>query len=135
MAIFCRVRLELLLDSLKYCSSSEVGSMIKGVIDHDTDMDMNRVFVDTHGQSVIGFAVSYLLDFALYPRLKAINKQKLYYIDSGDKNKYKDLAEILKGSINCQLIEDNYDEIVKHMVALKLGIVTPSLFSFGRVAY
>ncbi len=64
---------------------------------------MNRVFVDTYGQSVIGFAVSYLLHFGLYPRLKAINKQKLYYIDSGDKNKYKDLAEILKGSINCQL--------------------------------
>ena len=77
---------------LKDCSSSEVGSMIKGVIDHDTDMDMNRVFVDTHGQSVIGFAVSYLLDFALYPRLKAINKQKLYYVDSGDKNKYKNIV-------------------------------------------
>ena len=59
--------------------------MIKGIIDHDTDMDMNRVFVDTHGQSVIGFAVSYLLHFALYPRLKAINKQQLYYVDSGTK--------------------------------------------------
>jgi TnpA family transposase len=101
--------------------------MIKGIIDHDTDMDMNRVFVDTHGQSVIGFAVSYLLHFALYPRLKAINKQKLYYVDSKDKNKYTNIAEILKGSINWQLIEDNYDEMVKHMVALKLGIVTPSV--------
>jgi len=98
-------------------------------------MDMNRVFVDTHGQSVIGFAVSYLLHFALYPRLKAINKQKLYYIDSGDKNKYKNIVEILKESINWQLIEDNYDEIVKHMAVLKLGIVTPSVFSFGRFAY
>jgi TnpA family transposase len=112
---------------LKDCSSSEVGSMIKGIIDHDTDMDVNRVFVDTHGQSVIGFAVSYLLHFALYPRLKAINKQKLYYVDSEDKNKYKNIVEILKGSINWQLMEDNYDEIVKHMVALKLGIVTPSV--------
>ena len=112
---------------LKDCSSSEVGSMIKGIIDHDTEMDMNRVFVDTHGQSVIGFAISYLLNFSLYPRLKAINKQKLYYVDSEDKNKYKNIAEILKGSINWQLIEDNYDEIVKHMVALKQGIVTPSV--------
>jgi TnpA family transposase len=112
---------------LKDCSSSEVGSMIKGIIDHDTDMDINRVFIDTHGQSVIGFAVSYLLHFALYPRLKAINKQKLYYVDSKDKNKYTNIAEILKGSINWQLIEDNYDEMVKHMVALKLGIVTPSV--------
>ena len=50
--------------------------MIKGVIDHDTQMNMNRVFVDTHGQSVIGFATSYLLGFDLLPRFKAINKQK-----------------------------------------------------------
>ena len=112
---------------LKDCTSSEVGSMIKGVIDHDTDMDMDRVFVDTHGQSVIAFAISYLLGFSLYPRLKAINKQKLYYANPGDKNKYINIVDILKGSINWQLIEDNYDEIVKHMVALKLGIVTPSV--------
>ena len=112
---------------LKDCTSSEVGSMIKGVIDHDTKMDMNRVFVDTHGQSVIGFAVSYLLQFSLCPRLKAINKQKLYYVESGDKKNYKNIADIFKGKINWQLIEDNYDEIVKHIVALKLGIVTPDV--------
>ena len=112
---------------LKNCTSSEVGSMIKGVIDHDTEMDMNRVFVDTHGQSVIGFAVSYLLQFDLCPRLKAINKQKLYYSDPGDKAKHNNITEILKGSINWQLIEDNYNEAVKHIVALKLGIVTPEV--------
>jgi TnpA family transposase len=112
---------------LKDCTSSEVGSMIKGAIDHDTKMDMDRVFVDTHGQSVIGFAVSELLQFSLCPRLKAINKQKLYYATSGDKKKYKNIEDILKGSINWQLIEDYYDEIVKHMVALKLGIVAPEV--------
>jgi len=32
-------------------------------------MDIKRVFIDTHGQSVIGFAVSYLLNFALYPTI------------------------------------------------------------------
>ena len=112
---------------LKDCTSSEVGSMIKGVIDHDTEMDMNRVFVDTHGQSVIGFAVSYLLQFDLCPRLKAINKQKLYYANPGDKDDYGNITEILKGSINWQLIEENYDEVVKHIVALKLGVVTPEV--------
>lgn len=112
---------------LKDCTSSEVGSMIKGVIDHDTEMDMNRVFVDTHGQSVIGFAVSYLLQFDLCPRLKAINKQKLYYAAPGDKAKYTNITEVLKGTINWQLIEDNYDEAIKHMVALKSGIVTPEV--------
>lgn len=61
---------------LKSCSSSEVGSMIKGLIDHDTKMNMDRVFTDTHGQSELGFAASYLLDFSLLPRFKAINNKK-----------------------------------------------------------
>ena len=112
---------------LKTCSSSEVGSMIKGIIDHDTEMDMNRVFVDTHGQSTIGFAISHLLDFDLLPRLKAINKQKLYSITSKDKEKYTNISEIIKGPINWKLIEENYDEAVKHAVALKLGIVEPDV--------
>lgn len=112
---------------LKSCSSSEVGSMIKGIIDHDTEMNMNRVFVDTHGQSMIGFAISYLLDFDLLPRLKAINKQKLYGVASGDKWKYQYISEIIKGGINWKLIEENYNEVVKHLVALKLGIVEPDV--------
>jgi len=112
---------------LKSCSSSEVGSMLKGVIDHDTAMNMNRVFVDTHGQSVIGFAVSYLLRFNLLPRFKAINKQKLYGVTSKDKKKYSNISEIIKGTINWKLIEENYDEVVKYIVALKLGIIEPSV--------
>tara|TARA_B100001996_G_scaffold201784_1_gene154473 strand:+ start:186 stop:3188 length:3003 start_codon:yes stop_codon:yes gene_type:complete len=112
---------------LKSCSSSEVGAMIKGVIDHDTKMNMDRIFVDTHGQSVIGFAVSHLLDFDLLPRFKAINRQKLYGVTSQDKKRYTNISLIIKGTINWQIIEDNYDEIVKYMVALKLGIIDPSV--------
>ena len=112
---------------LKSCSSSEVGAMIKGVIDHDTKMDMDRIFVDTHGQSVIGFAVSHLLDFDLLPRLKAINKQKLYSITSQDKRQYKNISSFIKGTINWKLIEENYEEIVKYMISLKLGVVEPGV--------
>jgi len=112
---------------LKSCSSSEVGSMIKGVIDHDTAMNMNRVFVDTHGQSVLGFAVSYLLGFDLLPRFKGINTQKLCGVTSDDKNIYPNIAKIIKGTINWKLIEENYDEVLKYIVALKLGIIEPSV--------
>ena len=36
---------------LKTCSSSEVGSMLKGILQHCTNMEMNQVYTDTHGQS------------------------------------------------------------------------------------
>ena len=112
---------------LKTCSSSEVGAMMKGVIDHDTKMNMSRVFVDTHGQSVIGFASAYMLGFDLLPRFKAINKQKICGVNSKDKKKYDNISLIMKGTINWKLIEDNYEEVIKYMVALKLGIIEPSV--------
>ncbi|WP_197535289.1 Tn3 family transposase [Mesorhizobium japonicum] len=62
---------------LKRCSSSEVASMIKGVLRHCTDMEIQRQYVDSHGQSSIGFAFCHLLGFELAPRLKAIARQTL----------------------------------------------------------
>jgi len=112
---------------LKTCSSSEVGSMIKGILDHCTKMEINQAYVDTHGQSTIGFGVSHLLHFNLLPRLKNINKQKLYYPSSSLKKEYQNLEAILQEPINWKLIYDYYDEVVKHMVALKTGTVEPDV--------
>lgn len=37
--------------------------MIKGVLRHCTDMEIQRQYVDSHGQSAIGFAFCRLLGF------------------------------------------------------------------------
>lgn len=63
---------------LKKVSSSEAGSMINGVLRHCTEMEIDRQYVDTHGQNTVAFAFCRLLGFELMPRLKNINKQKLY---------------------------------------------------------
>ena len=57
---------------LKSPSSSEVASMIEGVIHHCTEMEVDRQYVDSHGQSTIAFALCRLLGFLLLPRLKAL---------------------------------------------------------------
>ena len=58
---------------LKSPSSSEVASMIEGVIHHCTEMEVDRQYVDSHGQSTVAFAFCRLLGFQLLPRLKAIH--------------------------------------------------------------
>ena len=50
---------------LKNVSSPEVTAMISGVLNHCTEMSVEKSYVDTHGQSEIGFAFSYLLSFKL----------------------------------------------------------------------
>jgi TnpA family transposase len=113
---------------LKTCSSSEVGAMLKGILQHCTNMEMNQVYCDTHGQSTLGFGVSELLDFDLLPRLKNMYAQKLYYPSPSQRNDYKNLDLILKEHINWKLIEENYDEAIKHIVALKIGTMEPEVF-------
>jgi TnpA family transposase len=65
-------------------SSSEVAAMVEGVLRHDTEIDVEKQYVATHGQSEVGFAFCYLLGFALLPRLKNIKKQRLYRPHKGE---------------------------------------------------
>src|ERR1700730_19086675 len=85
---------------LRAPSSSEVTSMIEGVLRHDTEMDIEKRYVDTHGQSEVGFAFCYLLGFALLPRLKNLKKQRLYRPEKGESEQYANLQPILTRPIN-----------------------------------
>lgn len=104
--------------SLKRCSSSEVASMIEGVLRHDTDAEINRAYVDSHGQSEVAFAFCKLLGFQLLPRLKAIAAQRLYLPEAGTAGDYPSLDCILTRAIDWKLIEQQYDEMVRYATAL-----------------
>ena len=106
---------------LKSPSSSEVASMIEGVIHHCTEMEVDRQYVDSHGQSTIAFAFCRLLGFQLLPRLKAIHSQKIYRPESGKPGDYPNLQLILSKPIDWELIRQQYNQIVKYTTALRLG--------------
>lgn len=110
---------------LKQCSSSEVAAMITGVLRHCTEMEIDRQYVDSHGQSEVAFTFCSLLGFRLLPRLKGLARQKLYRPDAGQPDAYPHLQPVLTRPIRWDLIWDlirqQYDEIVKHVTALRLG--------------
>ena len=106
---------------LKRCSSSEVAAMLEGLLRHDTDMEVQSHYTDSHGQTEVGFAFCHLLGFDLLPRLKAIAKQKLHLPATGCGGDYPNLEPILSTPINWDLIRQQYDEIIKHATALRLG--------------
>lgn len=59
-------------------SASEFHAMIEGAVRHGTTMKVEGNYVDSHGQTEIGFGVTRLLGFDLLPCIKRINKVKLY---------------------------------------------------------
>ena len=120
---------------LKTCTSSEVASMLQGIMSQETEMEIESQYVDSHGQSELGFALSYLEKFDLLPRYKTIGNQKLYL--PSDDFQIKNIKEITTRTINWKLIEDEYDELIKHAVALKLGTATAETIirKFARSNY
>lgn len=106
---------------LKAPSSSEVASMIEGVLRHCTAMQVDRNYVDTHGQSEVAFAFCHLLGFQLMPRFQNIHQQKLSLPNQDSAIHYPNLQYILQDPIDWALIRQQYDEMVKYATALRLG--------------
>lgn len=107
---------------VKGVSSSEVAAMIEGVLHHCTDMEVEKNYVDTHGQSEVAFAFCHLLGIQLLPRLKGIGKQKLYLPFKELQVSLPHLDPALASRpIRWHLIEQEYDEMLKFATALRLG--------------
>ncbi len=105
---------------LKSCSSSEVAAMIEGLLRHWTDAEIESNYVATHGASVVGFAFTELLSFRLLPRLKNIGSIRLYRPDDTPPG-LPALGPSLTRPIRWDLIEQQYDQMVKYATALRLG--------------
>ena len=95
--------------------------MIEGLLRHDTEMEVEKNYVDSHGQSEVAFAFCRLLGFRLLPRLKAIHAQKLYRAEAGQPEAYPNLQPVLTRPIDWQLIQQQYDQMIKYATALRLG--------------
>ena len=82
-------------------------------------MTVEGNYVDTHGQSEIGFAITRLLGFDLLPRIKRINKVRLYRPTTGAPDAYPGLAPALTRPIRWDLVEQNYDQMIKYATAIR----------------
>jgi TnpA family transposase len=106
-------------------SHSEVAAMVEGLVRHDTEMRVEKNFVDSHGQSEVAFAFCHLLGLVkLMPRLKRIKYERLYLPDKDMSGQFPNLAGVLTRPLRWDLVEQQYDEMIKSAVGLKDGTAT-----------
>lgn len=75
-----------------------------------------------HGQSEIGFGITRLLDIDLLPRIKRISTVRMYRPEpAGTPDRFAPLAPTLHRQIRWNLIEENYDQVVKYATAIRNG--------------
>ena len=111
---------------LKTCTSSEVAAMIEGGLRHCTDMSVQRQYVDSHGQSEVGFAFAHLFGFRLLPRLKDIGGQRIYLPTLEFAQELPHLKPVMaQRAIKWDLITQQYEQMIKYATAMRLGLADP----------
>ena len=95
-------------------ASLEYASLIRGLLQHGTDMEIERQYADSHGQTEVGFAFCRMLHVDLAPRIKRLGYMKLFVPDTDIKRNLPHLAGVLGSRINDVEIIKHYDEIVQY---------------------
>lgn len=97
------------------------------ILNNETELSILEHTTDTAGYTEVIFALFDLLGMRFSPRIRDLADQKLYRTSNIDLDLYPLLKEHLKGTINQQLILDDWDEMLRLVGSLKMGWVTASL--------
>lgn len=91
---------------------------------NESDIQPDTLHGDTHAQSYTVFGLSHLLGIKLMPRIRNIHDLRFF---RPDKNaKYQHIDSLFSGSIDFELIRKYLPDMLRVMVSIKLGRITPS---------
>ncbi len=106
-------------------SERESGYVIDGLMHNDVvKSDIHST--DTHGFSEVIFGITHLLGFSFAPRIKNFKDQQLYGIHSPKYYQQKGYQLTPKRKINFQIIEENWDDILRFILTIKSRKTTAS---------
>ena len=112
----------------------QAGAAIEAAL-RQTEVEIDRLAVDTHGYTDFAMALAKLLGFALCPRLAQLADRKLF-IPSGMKDLDEELAEIVQPVISLRLIKEEWDNLVRIAASVETGhtAATVALARFGSAS-
>jgi TnpA family transposase len=85
----------------------------------------DTLHADTHGQSEPVFALAYLLGIKLLPRMRTWD-DVIFYRPDGE-IKYEHIDALFTETIDWQLIETHWEDLMQVVISIQAGMVIPSM--------
>jgi len=63
------------------CTDRDAAFVLDGLLYNESDLDLEEHYTDTHGYAEINFAAFAMLGKRFCPRIRGIQKQRLYWLD------------------------------------------------------
>ena len=106
------------------CGVHEALYLFDGLFENQSDIRPDTVHGDTHAQSTIVFGLAYLLGIKIMPRIR--NLKSLIFFHPDARVRYKHIDSIFTDKIRWNLIQDNYEELLRVTVSIKMGKISAS---------
>ncbi|MGW6521681.1 Tn3 family transposase [Streptomyces sp. NPDC054962] len=107
----------------------EAHYVLDEIMGNKTDLPITEHATDTHGVTLVNFALFDLVGMQLSPRIRDLGKITLYRMDpQRDVNSLWPVAgPLFTQKINMELIEENWDDLLRLAASIKFGHATASL--------
>ena len=101
--------------------------MLDGVLYHESDLDLEEHYTDTHGYTEINFAAFGMVGMRFCPRIRSLHRQRIYCADQGrDHGVLEPVLKRGRRAVNFRLIAEQWDRIGQFYAAFPAGHATAS---------
>lgn len=108
-----------------HTNSRDATHVLDGLLNHETDLNIQEHYTDTAGYTDQVFGLTQLLGFRFAPRIRDLAEVKLFSLSGVDN--YQEVNSMLHGKINEKVIKENYDDVLRLAGSISEGIVPASL--------
>jgi TnpA family transposase len=107
----------------------EATYVLDAILGNQTDLQIAEHVTDTHGQTLINFALFDLLGKQLSPRIRDLGAITLHRLGTRSqvRGRYPNAGRLLTGKLNAPLIRQHWDDLLRLAASLKFGYATASL--------
>lgn len=107
--------------------------VLDGLLDHQTDLQIEEHYTDTSGYTDHLFALCHLLGFRFAPRIRDLADHRLFCFEP--LSRYEALKPLLGERIHVPTIRQHWDEVARLVASLRQGITSASLLVSKLAAY
>ena len=101
--------------------------VLDGVLYHESDLDLEEHYTDTHGYTEIDFAAFAMIGMRFCPRIRGVHRQRIYCADPmHDHGVLEPVLQRGRRSVNFHLIAEQWERIGQICAAFPAGHATAS---------
>ena len=109
------------------CTDRDAPFVLDGVLYHESDLDLEEHYTDTHGYTEINFAAFAMIGMRFCPRIRGLHRQRIYCADPArDHGVLEPVLRRGRRAVNFRLIAEQWERIGQFYAAFPAGHTTAS---------